>query len=142
MKDDICGEFDAMFADLARRMRPGRFEPNCDVYLTDDATAVVVRVEIAGAEPSKLRVLLESRYLFIVGVRQERERFGRGSILMKEIEYGDFIKKIPLPAPIADEGATAHYRDGMLTIRLPISKESYLPRHRTEIQMTLKRTPV
>jgi HSP20 family protein len=142
MRDDVCGEFDAMFAELARRVRPGRFEPNCDVYLSDDDAALVVKVEIAGAEPSELRVLLEERYLFIVGVRNERERGGRGSLLMKEIEYGDFVKKIHLPTPVADSGATALYRDGILTIRLPVSKESYRPTRRTEIRMTVKRIPV
>ena len=142
MNDDFFGEFDAMFADLARRARPGQFEPNADVYLTDDGGWIVVTVEAAGAEPVELRVMVEERRLYIVGIRHDREREKRGSVLMKEIEYGDFVKKIHLPVAIAYEASTASYRDGLLTIRLPVSAEAHLPTRRTEIRMTVRRIPV
>ncbi len=119
MNDDFFSEFDAMFADLARKARPGGFEPNADVFLTSDGTTLVVNVEIAGADPAELRVMVEDRRLYIVGRRYDRERAARGSVLMKEIEYGD----------------------GILTIRLPVSEHSLLPRNRTEIRMIVKRTP-
>jgi HSP20 family protein len=141
MNDDFFAEFDAMFADLARKARPGGFEPNADVYLSGDESAVLVNVEIAGADPAELRVMVEERRLYIVGRRYDRERASRGSILMKEIEYGDFVKKIHLPVAIAYDGATASYRDGILTIRLPVSADSLLPAGRTEIRMTVRRTP-
>jgi HSP20 family protein len=141
MNDDFFAEFDAMFADLARKARPGGFEPNADVYLSADAGTMLVNVEIAGAEPAELRVMVEERRLYIVGRRYDRERAERGSVLMKEIEYGDFVKKIHLPVPVAYDDATASYRDGILTIRLPVTEESRLPTRRTEIRMTVRRVP-
>jgi HSP20 family protein len=141
MNDDFFAEFDAMFADLARKARPGGFEPNADVYVTDDEGTILVNVEIAGAEPAELRVMVEERRLYIVGRRYDRERAARGSVLMKEIEYGDFVKKIHLPEAVAYDAATASYRDGILTIRLPVSADSRLPTRRTEIRMTVRRTP-
>jgi HSP20 family protein len=137
--DDFFADFDAMFIELARRARTGRFAPNCDVFLSDDGDEVVVDVEIAGSDPSQLRVGVEERYLLILGRRSRRERAARGSVLLKEIEYGDFVKKIRLPVPVLCEDATASYRDGMLTIRLPVSRGAQLPRQRTEIQMTVQR---
>jgi HSP20 family protein len=142
MNDEFFAEFDAMFADLARKARPGGFEPNADVFLTGDGTTLVVNVEIAGADPAELRVMVEERRLYILGRRYDRERAARGSVLMKEIEYGDFVKKLHLPVAIAYDDATASYRDGILTIRLPVSEHSHLPRNRTEIRMIVKRTPV
>ena len=141
MTDDFFAEFDAMFAELARRSRAGRFEPNADVYLSVDGTSMLVNVEIAGAEPADLRVMVEERRLYILGRRSERERDARGSLLLKEIAYGEFAKKIHLPVAVAYDDASASYRDGMLTIRLPISENSLLPTHRTEIRMTVRRTP-
>ncbi len=141
MNDEFFAEFDAMFAELARKARPGGFEPNADVYLTRDGTTLIVNVEIAGADPTELRVMVEDRRLYILGRRLDRERSARGSVLMKEIEYGDFVKKLHLPAAVAYDDATASYRDGILTIRLPVSEHSLLPRSRTEIRMTVKRTP-
>ena len=109
--------------------------------MTDDET-IVVTVEIAGAEPNELRVLVDERHLYIVGRRYDRDRSRRSSILMKEIEYGDFAKKIRLPDAVAYEAATASYGDGLLIIRLPVSEASALPSVRTELRMTVKRIPV
>ncbi len=143
MKDCFGDDFEAIFAEFARRVRPGRFEPNTDVALSDDGESVIVTVEIAGADPTELRVMMEDRTLYILGRRADRERDGRGSYLMKEIDYGDFGKKMHLPVPVSYEDASAIYRDGMLTIRLPLSKDySLVPRNRTEIRMTVKRIPV
>lgn len=142
MNDEFFAEFDALFADLARKARPGGFEPNADLFLSGDGTALIVNVEIAGADPAELRVMVEERHLYILGRRLDHERAARGSVLMKEIEYGDFVKKLHLPVAIAYDSATASYRDGILTIRLPVSEHSLLPRRRTEIRMIVKRTSV
>jgi len=139
VSDDLFTEYDAMFIDLARRSRSGRFEPNCDVYLSDDRATLLVTLEIAGADLSELRIDVEERRLCIAGRRTDRQRGDRGSVLMKEIEYGEFSKKIHLPIAIDYNAATADYRDGMLTIHLPVSPDAYLPKHRTEIRMTVKR---
>ena len=141
MSDEFFAEFDKMFAGLARRSRPGGFEPNADVFLTADGSTIVVNVEIAGAETTDLRVMVEERRLYILGRRCDRERAARGSVLMKEIEYGDFAKKLHLPVAIAYDDATASFRDGILTIRLPVSEDALLPTARTELRMIVRRTP-
>jgi HSP20 family protein len=141
MSDDVFGDFDVTFAELARRVRPGRFEPNADVYLSDDGSEIVVDVEIAAAEPTELRVRVEEQRLYILGRRYDTERTERGSVLMKEIEYGDFTKKIHLPVAVDYDAATASYRDGMLTIRLPVTENARVPLHLTEIRMIVRRIP-
>ena len=140
MNDEFFAEFDAMFAEFARKARPGGFAPNADVFLSPDGEVLTVNVEIAGAEPAELRVMVEEHRLYIIGRRVDRDLGARGSVLMKEIAYGDFVKKLHLPIPVAYEEATAAYRDGILSIRLPVSEDSLLPARRTEIRMTVRRT--
>jgi len=140
MNDDFVTEFDALFAEQARRSRPGRFEPNADVFSSADGTSLIVNVEVAGAEPSELRVMVEERRLYILGRRFDQERVTCGSVLLKEIEYGEFAKKIHLPVAVGYDDAAASYRDGILTIRLPITEDAHQPAHRTEIRMTVRRT--
>ncbi len=140
-RDDFFTEFDAIFVGLARRARTVRFEPNADVFVSDDGSLLVVKIEIAEADPAELRVGIEGRHLMILGRRSDRDRTGRGSVLMKEIEYGDFAKKINLPMAIEYHDASAAYQDGMLTIRLPIAEMSHVPSSRTEIRMTVRRIP-
>jgi HSP20 family protein len=131
------------FFDLARRWRPGRFNPNTDVFFDEEGQRVVVHVELAGADPESLTVSADEETLYITGSRVDRDGSGcrDHSILQKEIEYGEFAKKIPLPAPIDVEGAAAAYNDGILTITLPVeARDSGIVR--TEIHMTVRKISV
>jgi HSP20 family protein len=124
------------FFELARRWRPGRFNPNTDVFFDAESERVVVQVELAGADPDSLTVSADDAALYIAGSRTDRSDACRGlSILQKEIEYGEFLKKIPLPGDIDVDAATASYSDGILTIVLPPSA-----RERRNVRSTLRLT--
>jgi HSP20 family molecular chaperone IbpA len=115
------------------------WEPNADVVIDDAARALVVRVELAGADSESLRVFVDERYLFISGRRADTSRLRNGSFLQKEIADGEFVKKIALPVGVQYGEVTATYADGMLTIALPIASAEYIPASRTEIRMIVKR---
>jgi HSP20 family molecular chaperone IbpA len=125
---------------FAPRGAHGRFEPNTDVLLDESGGAVVVHVELAGADADSLRVTVADAYLTITGTRALRDVSRNASLLRKEIQYGEFLKAIRLPLPVLDEGATAIYRDGILTIRLPVAESEQYPIVRTTIRMTVRRT--
>jgi HSP20 family protein len=132
-------EFERLFAP---RGAHGRFEPNVDVYLAERDGVVVVHVELAGADAESLRVWVDDTYLTIAGSRAPRDVARDASLLCKEIQYGEFFKRIRLPLPVGDDGAVANYRDGILTIRLPLDHSKKFPIVRTEIRMTVRRNPV
>ncbi len=138
-EDQFAAEFDRLFADLARRARHGRFEPNADVYVDRERQRVVVHVELAGADAESLRVAIDEQNLFIVGARIGRFN-SSGSIHQKEIQYGEFVKKLHLPAPVDDDHGTAVYRDGILTISLPLAPHASFTTRRTELRMVVQRT--
>jgi len=48
-----------MFADLTRRPRGGRWEPNADVVLDDAAKTVVSNVAVAGTVAARMRVAVD-----------------------------------------------------------------------------------
>jgi len=133
-------EFERLLADLTRRVRGPRWAPNTDVFVDEDCGQVIVKVELAEADLDRLHVGVDERHLFIVGRRTDGTRFARGSFLQKEIEYGDFLKKIHLPLAVERENVSATYGAGMLTIRLPIAAPEAVPASRTEIRMIVKRT--
>jgi HSP20 family protein len=130
-------EFEYVFAPHGAH---GRFEPNTDVHLDEADASIVVHVELAGADADSLRVAVDDRDLFIAGRRAPRDVSRDASLLRKEIQYGEFVKRIRLPVPIDDVGANAAYRDGILTIRLPLAQSQTFPIVRTEIRMTVRRT--
>jgi HSP20 family molecular chaperone IbpA len=139
--DDPRLKFERLFADLVRAPHNGRFQPNADVVLDEAAQQLVVQVEIAGADARTLRIFVDERHLFISGRRVERARLRHGSLLQKEIEYGEFVTKIHLPIAVQYGDVTATYADGMLRIALPVAQPEYIPTARTEIRLIVKRTP-
>ena len=129
-------EFERLFAP---RSAHGRFEPNVDVHLDEREGEVAVHVELAGADADALRVWIDDTFLSIAGIRAQRDVSRDASLLCKEIQYGEFFKHIRLPLPVREDGAVAVYRDGILTIRLPIAQPEQFPIVRTEIRMTVRR---
>ncbi len=130
-------EFDRLFAP---RGGHGRFEPNTDVHLDEESGAFVVHVELAGADADSLRVYVDDVDLSIAGERAARAVSRKASLLRKEIQSGAFVRRIRLPVPIDADGASAVYRDGILTIRLPLAQSTKHPIVRTQIRMTVRRT--
>jgi HSP20 family protein len=137
-QDEFSAKIDRLFGIPAH----GRFEPNSDVYVDEAGERVVVHVEVAGADSEDLRVAIDDRHLYIMGRRIDRRENRSLSILQKEIQYGEFFKRVRLPLPVAHDGAAAGYRDGILTIELPVAAHERFPTVRTEIRMTVKRTLV
>jgi HSP20 family protein len=128
------------FFELARRWRPGRFNPNTDVFLDAESRRVVVQVELAGADPESLTVCADETSLYISGHRFDysAEACRTLSILQKEIEYGEFAARIPLPGPTDVDEANATYNDGILTITLPLmAREPHALR--TELRVTVRK---
>ena len=137
-RDDELLEFERLFGPHPAH---GRFEPNADVSLDERDATIVVHLELAGADADSLQVVVGDEHLTIAGARAPRDVSREASLLRKEIQYGEFLKHIPLPVPVQDDGATAVYRDGILTIRLPLAQSKKFPIVRTTIRMTVRRTP-
>jgi len=141
--DDFFREFDHLFAGIARSARFGGFVPNADAYVAEDGQTLVVEVELAGVQPEHIRVAVEGQRLYIAGHRDSTAKACGGALFLKEIRHGDFAKEIQLPAPIEQADVTAVYRDGILTINVPIARDRDLaPYLHTELRMTIRRMSV
>jgi HSP20 family protein len=122
------------------RSRLGSFAPNADVFIDEEGRRVVVVIEVAGADPETLRVAFDERYLIAAGRRHESAHLRCGSFIQKEIQQGEFVKRIELPVPVEYEGVAASYGDGLLTIVAPIAATAYMPTARTQLRIMVKRT--
>jgi HSP20 family molecular chaperone IbpA len=98
------------------RHEEGLWEPMVDVY--EVADAFVVLVELAGMRDSQIEVTLSDDALLISGRRPELHH-DTLSFHQLSINEGPFQAAALLPGPVADEGITAEYDDGLLTITLP-----------------------
>jgi len=92
------------------------------VELDETDREVRVTAEMPGLNEKDVELLVEDGMLTLRGERRrENEDQERG---YSERFYGRFERRIQLPWNVDEKGATAEFRDGMLTVRLPKSAEA------------------
>ncbi len=101
-----------------RRPETG-FTPPVDVYETE--TEVVVRMEIAGIDPTTVDiVIMQDKQLLVIHGRRTDPAAGKPRKYHNmEIECGEFSRQIRLPRAVAQDGTSAHYEDGFLVVTMP-----------------------
>jgi HSP20 family protein len=111
---------------------PGKahWEPNTDLYTTDDG--LVIKVELAGMRNDNLEITVEGTRLRISGHRPDSCRAAHCSFLVMEITYGPFEKILELPACYDLSRAKAAYLNGFLRIDLPLA-HAHPKGHKLEI---------
>jgi HSP20 family protein len=96
------------------------WRPLADVYETSDA--VVVTVDLAGANTEDIDVLLFEDAVVVEGQRRLPVDETGGMYHTAEIRQGPFRLDVALPAAIEPEQAEAAYGRGLLQLRLTKSK--------------------
>jgi HSP20 family protein len=107
---------------ISWQVRANVWSPPTDFYETEDA--YVVRVEIAGMQEDNFEVTVENNILLITGVRPDISE--RRAYHQMEIRFGKFATAVGLPGPVDLERATAEYKDGFLTVTLPVAKPNQI----------------
>src|SRR3954466_3447509 len=123
-------EMDELFGDVFERAlgprNRGAFSPAVDVFYEGDPPRAVVHAELAGIDPDEIGLEIEGRELVITGNRRPAQAEGR-VYQQLEIDFGPFRRTIPLGADVVAEQAKATYRDGILTVELPLAQSSPRP---------------
>lgn len=113
--DDFYSE-DLTGRRLFRRSRAWR--PPTDLCETEDS--IIARIEIAGMRESQLNVSISDKVLTVSGIRTGTPI--KGAFYRMEIQYGEFITQVRLPAAVDEEKVEASYSDGFLTVQMPKQK--------------------
>ena len=94
--------------------------PRIDVYHT--AASVFVLAELpALREPEQIGVRLEGQALILEGEIPCPYPVTENRITCRERFFGRFSRTLTLPKPVTAEGIKANYRQGLLTIELPLA---------------------
>jgi len=126
---DIGNIFDRFFGRTLAQLRPpfgllgeGFRFPAMDVY--DRKDHIVVKAEVPGIDKKNIKVRVEGNILSIRGETKKEQEVKKKDYYCCERAYGSFYRTISLPAAVEKEKVKASYRDGILTIELPKSKEA------------------
>jgi HSP20 family protein len=122
--DRMRREVDELFGDVFERTglarRRGGFSPAVDIVYRSDPPRAIVTAELAGIDASRLGLEIEGRRLVLTGTRPAAPVEGDEVYQQVEIERGPFRRVVELAQDVEAEAAAAEYRDGILTIELPL----------------------
>ncbi|MFQ5487522.1 MAG: Hsp20/alpha crystallin family protein [Gammaproteobacteria bacterium] len=110
--------------DMLRASRWGLLA--ADVWMSDDE--VIASLEVPGMDKDDFNITVVDGHLVVRGSKQLQREHKKGTYYSIECAYGEFERAIPLPVEVDEQGATATYRKGILSIRLP-KHSKHLSRH-------------
>jgi len=94
----------------------------------ESGEAVTVRLEVPGMDADKFDVEVIDRILIVSGHKQVRHEHKEGRYHITECAYGEFERRLPLPAEVDSSQAQASYKSGILTLTLPKSEREKVRR--------------
>ncbi|HIA51477.1 MAG TPA: Hsp20/alpha crystallin family protein [Candidatus Melainabacteria bacterium] len=104
------------------------FEPmsefSAKVDMKDDDKVIVVSAELPGVEMKDIEVKVEDRSLVIKGEKRSEKEEKDKNYYRMERSYGSFYRLLPLPTAVEKSAVEAVYKDGVLKVTLPKSKEA------------------
>lgn len=94
-----------------------RYLPAIDLRETDDA--LIVEAELPGLNQKDITVQVVGDVLTIRGERKRESEQKSKNYLRREMSYGIFERRIPLPAEIDPDRVEASTTNGILQVSLP-----------------------
>ncbi|MEW6556565.1 MAG: Hsp20/alpha crystallin family protein [Elusimicrobiota bacterium] len=108
------------------------FTPKIEIDEKKDA--VVVKVEVPGIEKKDIKVKFEQGNLTLTGESKKEEEKKEKGYYYSERRYGNFYRSISLPAAVDEKNIKAKYKDGILNITLPKTRQAKVKIKEIEIE--------
>lgn len=107
--------------DFGRSMDGAVFVPSAEIDETENEFHL--KLEVPGMNADDLDIEVSDDAVSITGERKSETKSEEGGNLRSEFYYGKFERYVPLPRPIQPDQVAAEYKDGILNLTLPKSKE-------------------
>ena len=130
LRDDINEVFDRFLMAPFETMWSQVSARRHGVELTDNEHAVIARIEVPGLDPKRMHVEVRNGHLHI-WYEEEQEWHGNGN----GRRYAAFQRTMALPEGIDASQAEATCKHGLLTVRIPWSREARDRAHRIEVSV-------
>ena len=117
---DPFREMDRWFSDATRT--PASVAMPMDLYRSGDA--FVAKLDLPGVDPASIDVDIDDRTLTIRAERRPETVEGDQKWLVRERPSGTFARQLTLGYGVALDKIQAEYRDGVLSLRIPVAEEA------------------
>ena len=106
--------------DLTQR---GEWSPPVDIY-ENDSQEIVLKAELPGIAREDIDVRVENNTLTLRGERKQTTEVKQEQYHRVERSYGSFSRSFSLPTRLDTEHVRAEFKEGVLTITLPVKAEA------------------
>lgn len=104
-------------------MQRGDWIPAVDIF-EDANQEIVLRAELPGLSKEDIDVRVENNTLTLKGERKHESEVKQEQYHRIERSYGTFSRSFSLPSRIDTDKVRADFKDGVLTITLPVRDEA------------------
>ena len=136
LRDEMDALFDDFYKGFSMEPFEGHharsFSPNIDVAETDKEIKVIA--ELPGMDDKDIEVNLNRDSLTIRGEKKEEKEDKGKDYYHVERSFGSFIRTIPLPVEIESDKAEAHFKKGVLTVKIPKSAKAIASKKKIAIK--------
>jgi HSP20 family protein len=100
----------------------GTWTPAVDIYEVDGA--LVLKAELPDMQREDIDVSVENHTLTIKGDRKLASDIKQENFHRIERAYGQFVRSFSLPNTVDTSKIAADYKNGVLTVKLPVREEA------------------
>jgi HSP20 family protein len=104
-------------------MTTGEWVPPVDIYADDD-NELVLKAELPDMTLDDIDVSVDNGSLTIKGEKKFTKDLTQDKFHRIERRYGTFSRSFALPQTVDPQKAAAEYKQGVLTVRLPLREEA------------------
>lgn len=116
----LFGEYQRGEDDVMRR---GNWIPVVDIY-DDGSHELVIKAELPDMKREDIDLTVENNTLTLRGEKKQESDVTHDQYHRVERVFGSFSRSFSLPPTVDPDRVHAEYRDGVLTIRLPMREEA------------------
>jgi len=123
----LSDEVDRLFDELIHqpwgvsRKAETTWSPQLDLY--EDADAFVLEADLPGVREKDISVTVEDGNLVLQGKRSFERVCNEEDFYCHERRSGEFVRRLRLPTSVNQEKIRADFRDGVLRVTLPKTKQ-------------------
>ncbi|HEY4485162.1 MAG TPA: Hsp20/alpha crystallin family protein [Nitrospiria bacterium] len=96
--------------------------PAIEIY--EEKDDLVLKAELPGMTKEDLDIQISDTYLTLKGEKKAEKEMKEKGHYYSERTYGAFERTVEIPRYVLAEKAVAHFKDGVLKIRLPKTEEA------------------
>lgn len=111
----------------------GDWIPPVDIY-QNDQHEVVLKAELPGLRREDIDVRIENNTLTLKGERRQEKEIKKDRYHRMERTYGSFTRSFTLPSNIDTDKVRAEYKDGILTVTMPLREEAKPKQVKVEVR--------